>query len=111
MSTKSTGDEAEVLVSSKLESYGHKIISRNWKNRYCEIDIVSKKDNTVYFTEVKYRSRDNWGGGLSYITPKKLKQMEFATEFWCSENNWSGDCILQGAELGKNGLVNIVEIE
>ena len=111
MNTSSIGNEAESAVVELLIKEKHKIIARNWKNRYCEIDIVSKKDNTVYFTEVKYRSSDNWGAGLSYITSKKLRQMEFATEFWCSENNWNGDCILQGAELGKNGFVNIVEIE
>ena len=49
---------------------GHEIIERNWRTRYCEIDIVSKKDNALYFTEVKYRKNDNFGDGLAAITNK-----------------------------------------
>lgn len=41
---------------------GHEIIERNWRTRYCETDIVSMKDDVLWFTEVKYRKND-WTSG------------------------------------------------
>lgn len=41
------------------------------RTRYCEIDIVSMKDDVLWFTEVKYRKNDDFGSGLEVITTKK----------------------------------------
>lgn len=87
-STKATdttmriGDEAEKVATNHLIRLGHKIMQRNWKTKYCEIDIVSRKDDVVYFTEVKYRRQPNQGGGLEAITAKKLNQMRFAAKLF-----------------------------
>lgn len=110
MSTTEAGRDAEKLVADELKKQGHKIISMNWRTRWCEIDIVSKIKNTVYFTEVKYRSSDQWGSGLEYINNKKLKQIQFAAEFWISENNWVGESVLLGAEVDSEGTIELVEI-
>ncbi len=80
--TKKIGDMAEEETANYLVRQGHEIIERNWKTKYCEIDIVSQKDGTVYFTEVKYRRRPDQGGGLAAITPKKLNQMKFAAKVY-----------------------------
>lgn len=82
VSTKTIGDLAEDEAANYLVRYGHDIIDRNWKTKYCEIDIVSTKDGTVYFTEVKYR-RTSWqGGGFAAITKKKMNQMRFAATLY-----------------------------
>lgn len=80
--TKQIGDSAEQLVESYLERQGHEVIARNWRTKYCEIDIVSKYNNTLFFTEVKYRKNNSRGDGIEAITPKKLQQMSFAAEFF-----------------------------
>lgn len=80
--TKQIGDRAEEVAASYLKSLGHAIVERNWKTKYCEIDIVSIKDSTVFFTEVKYRKKAAQGGGLAAITPKKLQQMKFAASYY-----------------------------
>lgn len=85
--TKQLGDEAEELVVRHLESLGHEIVARNWRTRYCEIDIISTHKNTLYFTEVKYRKNDHAGGGLAAITPKKYQQMTFAAEFFAARHS------------------------
>lgn len=81
-STKSIGDAAENTAAEYLQQHGHVIIERNWKTKYCEIDIVSQKDGTIYFTEVKYRRQSNQGGGLAAITKKKLEKMQFAAKIY-----------------------------
>lgn len=84
--TKQIGDAAENEVSKYLEIEGHVIIARNWRTKFCEIDIVSMKEETIYFTEVKYRRNDKQGGGIAAITSKKKQQMIFASELFMAKN-------------------------
>lgn len=76
------GAVAEASAAIYLQDKGHEIIERNWKTRFCEIDIVSIKNDTIHFTEVKYRKTPNQGGGLAAITKKKLGQMTFAAKVY-----------------------------
>jgi len=80
--TKIIGDTAETEAANHLIRHGHEILERNWKTKYCEIDIVSVKSGTLYFTEVKYRKSQQQGGGLAAITKKKLNQMSFAARYY-----------------------------
>ena len=84
--TRQIGDRGEQAAADWLVADGHEIIARNWRTRYCEIDIVSLKDNTLHFTEVKYRKNDNFGGGLAAITAKKQRQMRFAAEVFMAKH-------------------------
>jgi len=84
--TKQIGDEAETMVAMFLEKHGHSILARNWRTKFCEIDIVSKKGETIYFTEVKHRKTDIQGGGLGAVTPKKHRQMTFAAELYTAKH-------------------------
>lgn len=84
--TKSLGDTAEEKVAHRLRQNGHTIIARNWRTRYCEIDIISIKKKTIYFTEVKYRATKKWGDGLAAITLKKQQQMSFAAELFVAKH-------------------------
>jgi uncharacterized protein (TIGR00252 family) len=82
VTTKKIGDEAERAAAIHLEGLGYEIIDRNWKTKWCEIDIIAQKDKVIYFVEVKYRRTDGQGGGIAAITPKKLDRMKFATRLW-----------------------------
>ena len=87
--TKDLGDAAERRVSEYLVTNGHVILERNWRNRFCEIDIVSQCEDVLYFTEVKYRKTAQHGDGMEAITAKKLSQMTFAAEFYLAKSNTS----------------------
>ena len=76
--TTKIGNLAEEKVAEYLRREGHEIIWRNFKTKFCEIDIVSLYKDKIYFTEVKYRRSDFHGGGLAAVTREKRKQMEFA---------------------------------
>ncbi len=82
MTTRQIGDKGEQVAADWLAANGHEIIARNWRTRYCEIDIVSVKGEVLYFTEVKYRKNDDFGDGLAAITAKKQRQMRFAAELF-----------------------------
>ena len=84
--TRVIGDASETVAAEELVRRGHKVLERNWKIKYCEIDIVSQKGDTIYFTEVKHRKNDKAGDGLAAITPKKLQQMRFAARAYAHSN-------------------------
>ncbi|MEO5690848.1 MAG: ribonuclease HII [Candidatus Saccharimonadales bacterium] len=76
------GHRAETAACEYLETHGYTIIDRNWRTKWCEIDIIAEKDSVISFVEVKYRSSDSQGGGVAAITPSKVRQMRFAAELW-----------------------------
>lgn len=114
MNSTSVGKQAEAAVAHRFREQGYQILTQNWRTRFCEIDIVARRKDQVVFIEVKYRTSNSQGGGLDYITPKKLAQMRFAAQFWCSENDWRGDYQLIAAAVSFNGkdylLDNVVEV-
>lgn len=99
MTNYSTGHKAEEYAAKYLQKQGYKIVTLNWKTKYCEIDIIAQKKKRMYFIEVKYRQNDSQGSGLEYITDKKIKRMRFAAEIWVLENNWRSDYTLGAIEM------------
>lgn len=78
--TTAVGNKGEDAVCEYLCSKGHKIVARNFKTKFCEIDIVSLCDGVLYFTEVKTRRNADFGGGLNAVDARKLDKMKFAAE-------------------------------
>lgn len=99
MTSFETGRQAEAQAAVFLQHKGCAIIGQNWRTRWCEIDVIAQKDRVVYFCEVKYRLTNRQGGGLDYITPKKLRQMQFAAEAWVHLSHWSGEYQLCAIEV------------
>jgi uncharacterized protein (TIGR00252 family) len=94
-----SGALAEIKARKYLHDDGYEIIASNWKTKWCEVDIVARKDKIIYFVEVKYRKNPDQGDGLDYITAQKQKQMKFAAELWASKAKWNGDIHLAALEV------------
>ncbi|MDB5177793.1 MAG: putative Ribonuclease [Candidatus Saccharibacteria bacterium] len=105
---KQIGDQAENEAVRYLEAAGHQILERNWKTKYCEIDIVSERGGTIFFTEAKYRRQPSQGGGLAAITPTKLRQMKFAARVYASYRKLS-NTDMKLAAISLTGEPPIVE--
>lgn len=101
---ETTGRIAEDAAAEYLVSLGHEIIERNWKTKICEIDIISKKDDELFFTEVKYRKNQRGGGGIDAITETKEQQMRFAAKVYLEFNKLDGkaSAILSAISLTGN---------
>ena len=78
--TKQLGDRGEQIVVDYLVKSGHEIVARNYKTKLFEVDIISRKNEMLYFTEVKYRSGRDFGGALDFIDKKKQQKMHLAVE-------------------------------
>lgn len=90
MNPTEKGRKAETAARVYLEMRGFQIIEQNWRRPRCEIDIVAKKDNVVYFVEVRYRATSDQGSGIDSITQAKLKKMQRSAWYWVEETKWRG---------------------
>lgn len=99
MSSTDTGLRAEAAAAVYLEMRGFKIIERNWRRGWAEVDILAEKDGVMHFVEVKYRRSDQQGGGLEAITASKLQRMRRGAESWVEETKYRGQYVLSAVEL------------
>lgn len=86
MKSQNIGKIGEEKASKFLEKKGYKIIDRNFKKRYEEIDIIaidsSEKTSILVFIEVKTRTSSKFGSPLEAITYWKLKSLIKAAQYY-----------------------------
>ena len=99
MSSTDAGRKAELAAKVYLEMRGFKIIEQNYRRSRYEIAIIAKKNEVIYFVEVKYMRNDAQNSGLDVLTATKLRQMKFAAESWVHEYKWRGDWCLAAIEI------------
>ena len=74
-----------------LARHGCAILERNWRTRWCEIDIVAEYQNVIRFVEVKYRRTGSYGDGYTAITTDKQQRLQRAALSWLKHHNRSQD--------------------
>lgn len=85
--TTAIGNMAESLACQHLIDRRFKIIVRNYRDRFCEIDIIASNKEYICFIEVKYRNTESFGGGLGAVGYHKQNQLKRSAEYWLSRNN------------------------
>ncbi len=69
------GPSAEARAEAFLQARGLKLVARNWRCRFGEIDLVMQDGATLVFIEVRLRSRTDFGGAAASVTPAKQKKL------------------------------------
>jgi len=69
------GARAEELAAAYLVARGLIVVTRNFRTRRGEIDIIARDRDTLVFVEVRLRSRATFGGAASSITPAKQARL------------------------------------
>ena len=67
-------------MADYLTAQGHKLVAKNHRTKFYEIDLITTKAGQIFFTEVKYRKTTTHGAPLEAITKQKQQQMRFAAE-------------------------------
>lgn len=68
---KPAGARAEDLCEALLRRAGLRILARNWRCRFGEIDLVAEDAGTLVFAEVRLRAPGRFGGAAESITAAK----------------------------------------
>jgi putative endonuclease len=108
------GALGEQLAVEHLESLGLRIVARNWRCRYGELDIiVAAPGGTVVFVEVKTRAGDGFGGWEHAVTPTKVRRIRRLAGIWLAgqSQRWSAVRIdVIGVRIGRQRTPEITHL-
>lgn len=69
------GSAGEDIAAKYLQKQGYKILQRNFRSRYGEIDIICALEHSLVFVEVKTRTNTSFGSPEESITKTKQQHI------------------------------------
>jgi putative endonuclease len=111
---KNFGASAERVAALHLEQNGYRMLARNVRTRYGEIDLIAQDADGLAFVEVKARRTRAHGAPEEALTPRKqLRLVQLADAFIAEhemfqETAWRIDVV--AIELDKTGKLIRVEV-
>ncbi|HEX6829319.1 MAG TPA: YraN family protein [Burkholderiales bacterium] len=76
------GAEAERLAERFLAEQGLRLVERNYRCRFGEIDLIMREGDTLVFVEVRLRTHPGFGGaGASITTAKRARLLRTARHY------------------------------
>jgi putative endonuclease len=76
------GNIGEVFAANLLSKKGFRILEKNFRSRFGEIDIVALKNKRIYFVEVKTRQSFKFGKPEEAVTRSKLEKIRKLAYFY-----------------------------
>ena len=97
--TSGTGQQAETLAARFLEKRGLRIVTRNYRCRGGEIDLICRDGKTLVFAEVRLRRNPDFGSAGDSITARKQQRIILAAQHYLVAKNAAAsicrfDCLL-----------------
>lgn len=77
---KALGTRGEDLATAFFIQKGFRLVTRNWRCRLGEIDLIVEKEGVVHFIEVKTRRTLTYGRPEEAINGLKLRHIERTVE-------------------------------
>jgi putative endonuclease len=110
------GAFGEGLAVAHLQSVGLRVLTRNWRCRYGELDVIAADDaaRIVVFVEVKTRTSDQFGGIEQAVTPQKVRRLRRLAGLWLAgqEGGWSQVRIdVIGVRIGRRRIPEISHLQ
>lgn len=101
---KRLGAYGENLAANFLVRRGYKIIDRNFRTNFGEIDLIASKGDELLFVEVKTRTASSFGYPELSVDWRKIKHLIKAAKIYLNlknyDNFWRLDII--SVEIDKN---------
>lgn len=109
------GALGERLAVEHLRSLGLRVLDRNWRCRYGELDVIAADDaaRVVVFVEVKTRTSDRYGGIEEAVTPEKVRRLRRLAGLWLArqDHRWSEVRIdVIGVRIGRRPIPEITHL-
>ena len=85
---KELGAKGEEIAVRYLQSREYKILERNYRIRFGEIDIIAEQGENLVFIEVKTRADKHFGSPFESVTKRKQKQLSKVALEYISKKDW-----------------------
>ena len=95
MNKRQTGSYYENLACEYLAENGAKIISRNFRSKKGEIDIIARDGKYLAFVEVKYRTSNRFGEPEAAVNLNKQKVICRVSDFYRRRFGLGEDCAVR----------------
>jgi len=69
------GRHAEQQALQYLQGRGLRLLERNFRSRYGEIDLIMREADCLVFIEVRYRRRRDYGGAAASVDGNKQARL------------------------------------
>lgn len=92
VSSRQKGFEKETLAAGYLENMGCRILERNYRNHWGEIDLIVKDGDFLVFTEVKYRSSVRSGFPEEAVDAKKRRRIRNSASLYLAGRSMDIPC-------------------
>lgn len=76
------GLKGEKKACAYLRRHGYKILERNFKNPFGEIDIIAEKADVIAFVEVKTRLTDYYGTPSEAVDSRRRQRYISGAKFY-----------------------------
>ena len=80
------GSEAEQQAEKFLKAQGLKLIARNSRSRFGEIDLIMQANSTLVFIEVRKRTHREYGGAAASVDFRKQRKLIQTAKIWLANN-------------------------
>jgi putative endonuclease len=88
---KAIGLEGEIEALEFLTGQRYSLRHQNYRTRKGEVDLImDDPDGTLVFVEVKSDVSGNAGAPESWVTPKKIRQIQRTAQAYCAEFGLDG---------------------
>jgi putative endonuclease len=81
------GKLGEEQAVARLKKEGYRVIARNYRNTFGEIDIIAQDGKTLCFVEVRTRTKDWHGHPFESISSVKQKKIIRAAQGYLTERD------------------------
>lgn len=106
-----TGQIGENIAAKYLEDHDLEILTRNYRTRFGEIDIIAKTGKTYIFVEVKTKIGDQFGTPEDMINPGKIsKILKMANVYLTKENLGQQPCRLDVVAIVLDENLKVVSL-
>ena len=89
--TTKKGKLAEDVAFQYLTKLNHEILELNWSVQKAEIDIISRLEGLLVFTEVKSRNSRVFGDPATMVTKRKQRLLVSAATAFMEKINYDGE--------------------
>lgn len=83
---KVLGDAGEQAAVGFLEKSGYRVVARNFRCAYGEVDVVAERDGLLCFVEVRTRSTAAWGDPSHTVSWAKQRKVAKAALHYLFEH-------------------------
>lgn len=80
------GQQAETAARDYLLDHGLQLVTRNFRCRRGEIDLIMHEGDTLVFVEVRYRTSEDYGGALASVDYRKQRRIIHCAEVFLHNN-------------------------